>query len=123
MKRIVPILLSVMMLASAIGHIMAPEFYAAMIPDFIPSLAANYLAALIEAAIGIGLLLPQYRHLGGLGFLLLMIGFLPIHVWDLFREDPAIGPPPAPIIRVIFQFVLMFAGFWVFRSNRTKQAS
>ncbi|MEM6265807.1 MAG: hypothetical protein AAGI38_25115, partial [Bacteroidota bacterium] len=110
MKRILPLVLAVILILSAIGHAFAPEFYAPMIPDFIPEGLANIATMVLEAGIGILLLLPTYRHLGGLGFMVLMIGFLPIHTWDMLRETPAIGPPPAPIIRFLFQFVLIYAG-------------
>ena len=115
MKKILPLLLGVIMLISTVGHIMNPDFYAAMIPDFIPAGLANILAAITEGITAILLFWPKYRRWGGLGFLILMIAFLPIHVWDLFREQPAIGPAPAPAIRLAFQFVLIYAGWWVFQ--------
>ncbi|BDD02561.1 hypothetical protein [Aureibacter tunicatorum] len=108
-------ILSFIMLTSAVAHIVAPEFYKAMIPSFIPFLVANILAALAEGAIGILLLIPKYRHIGGLGFMLLMMAFLPVHMWDLVRENPAIGPPPAPAIRLAFQFALIYVGWRIFK--------
>ncbi|MEL6639207.1 MAG: MauE/DoxX family redox-associated membrane protein [Bacteroidota bacterium] len=118
MKKRLPPVLGLILLASAIGHLVNPDFYAAMIPPFIPASLANILATITEAGVGILLLLPRYRHWGGLGFILLMLAFLPIHVWDLFREDPAIGPAPAPLIRLLLQFLLIYAGYWVYRNNR-----
>ncbi len=120
MKKITPISLGIMMLAGAIGHIASPEFYIPMIPHFLPDVLANYLSAILEALVGILLFIPQYRKWGGLGFMLLMLGFLPIHIWDLFRIEPAIGPHPAPAIRLVFQFVLIFVGYWVYRAYREK---
>ena len=70
-----------------------------------------------EAAIGIALIIPKYRKWGGLGFFLLMIGFLPIHVWDLFKETPAIGSMNAAIIRVLIQFVLIYLGWRIWKKN------
>ncbi|MBV6655382.1 MAG: hypothetical protein KI786_16555 [Mameliella sp.] len=48
MKKILPLLLGVIMLISTGGHIMNPDFYAAMIPDSIPAGLANILAAITE---------------------------------------------------------------------------
>lgn len=118
MKKIVPYFLSLLMLLSAIAHVVQPEFYAPMIPDFISMSVANILAAIAEAAVGIMLLIPKYRKWGGLGFMALMIAFLPIHVWEVFRENPAIGAPPAPAIRLVFQFLLIYAGWWIHQSNK-----
>ena len=88
-----------------------------MIPEFIPELLANVLSVIAEAGIVILLLVPKYRRLGGLGFMLLMIAFLPIHTWDAFRENPAIGPMPAPVIRLVIQFLLIYAGYWIYKSH------
>ena len=79
---------------SAVAHIFFPEFYAELIPDFFPELLANILSAISEAAIGIALLTRKYRYLGGLGFSLLMLAFLPIHVWDLLREKYTASKAP-----------------------------
>ena len=117
MKKIPSYILALLLLASAIGHAIRPEFYAPMIPDFISVSLANILATIVEAAVGIMLLIPRYRKWGGLSFMALMIAFMPIHVWDLFRENPAIGAPPMPAIRLVFQFVLIYAGWWIYKSS------
>jgi len=46
-----------------------------------------------------------------------MIAFLPIHVWDLFRAEPAIGSMNAAIIRVLIQFVLIYLGWRIWKKN------
>ncbi len=107
-----------MLIAGAIGHAIAPEIYAPMIPDFISEKLANYLSIIFEGGIGFFLLSPKYRHLGGLGFMLLMIAFLPIHVWDLVREDPVIKPFFVAMIRVIIQFLMIYGGFWIYKTNK-----
>ena len=115
LKVLLSYALSLLLLASAVAHIFTPEYYAALIPDFIPEMLANILAAIAEAAIGIALLLKPYRHYGALGFSLLMLGFLPIHIWDLVREQSALGPSPTPEIRLVIQFVLIYVGWWLFK--------
>lgn len=114
-KNIPSYLFGVLLLVSAVAHIANPGFYAPMIPDFIPEGLANVLTAIVEAGIGILLFLPKYRHWGGLGFFLLMIAFLPIHIWDLTKENPAVGPSPAAEIRLAIQFVLIYAGWWIYK--------
>lgn len=118
MKRVLPYILAIILLLGAIAHLAAPEFYAPMVPDFIPLSLANILSFVLEAGIGILLLIPKYRAWGGLGFMVLMIGFLPIHIWDMLKEAPAVGPPPAPQIRVAMQFLLIYAGYWMYRVYR-----
>lgn len=88
MKRVITVLVGLIMIAGAFGHVFSPETYVAMIPAFIPSAPANILAAIIEFIIGLALLHPTYSKYGGLGFAALMIAFIPIHVFDLFRDHP-----------------------------------
>jgi uncharacterized membrane protein len=118
MKNVLSYLFGLILLASAIGHIIYQEFYAEMIPDFIPAGFANIVTAIVEAGVAVLLFLPRYRHWGGLGFFLLMIGFLPIHVWDVFKEHPAVGPSPAPEIRLAIQVVLIYAGWWIYKKSK-----
>lgn len=115
MRTILPYLLSLLLLAGAVGHIVMPDFYAPLVPPFISVDFANISSTIVEAILGIALLVPKYRHWGGLGFALLMLGFLPLHIWDLFRADPMVGPYPAPIIRLLLQFLLIYAGWWVYQ--------
>jgi len=103
------------MFLSAYMHFFIPEIYTAMIPEFIPESLANIGTGILELGVGILLILPQYRHWGGLAFMLLMIGLLPIHVWELFRENPAIGSSSAAIARFIAQFLLIYAGWRIWK--------
>jgi len=80
-----------LMVAAGINHFINPKFYASYMPSFFPKPLANIVAGFVEIAIGVMLFIPAVRSLGGLGVFLLMIIFLPLHVWDLFKEKPAIG--------------------------------
>lgn len=59
MKNILFYLLGAMLLASAVAHIIKPDFYATMIPQFIPLGLANITAAIVEAIIGVLLFIPK----------------------------------------------------------------
>ena len=118
MKKILAYVFGIIMILSGIAHILSPEAYTAMIPDFIPAAFANISAALVESFVGVMLILPKYRKKGALFFAGLMIAFMPIHIWDLFRETPAIGPPPAPIIRLVVQLLLIYVGWWLHKKYK-----
>ena len=118
MKKILSYFFAAFLLLSAIGHAITPEFYAPMIPDLIPEMPANILATILESIIAIMLIIPKYRSKGGLAFMILMLLFLPIHIWDLFREDPAIGEAPLPALRVGFQFIMIYCGWWIYKSSK-----
>ena len=115
MQKVLSYILAIILLGGAFGHVAMPEFYAPMIPSFVPSWLAHGYSIVMEAGAGVLLLLPKYRKWGGLAFSILMISFLPIHIWDLFREEPAIGPHPAPVIRVVLQLAFIYAGWWIYR--------
>ncbi|MEO0469485.1 MAG: MauE/DoxX family redox-associated membrane protein [Bacteroidota bacterium] len=112
-QRILWILLAIFMIVSGVNHFIAPEFYDAMIPDFLPKSLANYAAGIAEIVLGIGLLIPKFREKSAWGIVILMIIFMPLHIWDLFKEQPAIGSKEAAIIRIPFQFVFIAWAWWV----------
>lgn len=117
LKYVFLYLIAVFLLLGAYGHIANPEFYRPLTPPFIPLNVANILAAIVEAALGVGLLIPQTRNLAGLGFLILMVIFLPLHVWDLLKEAPAMGSVQGAVIRLLLQFLLIYAGWWIWKTN------
>lgn len=101
------------MLFGAYGHFANPEFFYPFVPDFMPKKFVVYASGFVELLIGIAVLLPKYRHYAGLAFAALCLAFLPLHVWDLFRDNPAIAPLSAAIIRIIVQFILIAIGYKV----------
>lgn len=118
MKKILPFIFAIILFASAIAHIVMPSAYAPLIPDFIPELPANIFTAVVEALVGLMLISHKYRAFGGLGFSLLMIGFMPLHIWDLLRDDPMITPYSAAIVRVVIQVLLIIAGWRIYKKNK-----
>ncbi|MEM7184943.1 MAG: hypothetical protein AAF518_28880 [Spirochaetota bacterium] len=94
-----------------VNHFIKPEMYFPFIPGFLPKVFVNYASGVLEIVIGIGLFIPKYRQKSAQALLLLMIVFLPLHVWDVFRDDPAIGSHKAALIRLPVQF-LFIAWAW-----------
>jgi len=117
-RKIIAILLGLFMLFGAYNHIVNPEFYAPMIPGFIPENFANIMAAIAELIVGVLLVIPKYQKWGGLGFTILMIVFLPIHIWDLTKEVPAVGSQTAALIRLIIQFIVIVVGWWIYKKSK-----
>ena len=118
MRKTLHYILAAIMILGALGHILAPEVYAPAIPDFIPDQLAHILSVIFEAGTGILLLIPRLRYLGGLAFMLLMIGFLPIHIYDVFRPDPFTGSTLIAFIRLFLQFLLIYLGLMAYRQNK-----
>ena len=105
---ILKILLALFMIYAGVQHFIKPTFYLVFVPDFLPyKVWVVYLSGVIEIALGILLLIPHYSRMGATGILWLMILFLPIHVWDVFSDQPAIGNSEAAMIRLPIQFVFI----------------
>ena len=117
MKIVLSFLFALILISGAVFHIIAPAFYAPITPDFVSLEVANIVSAVIEGTIGILLLIPRYRKLGALGFFLLMLAFLPIHIWDWMKDVPAVGSKMAAVVRLMIQVVLIYGGWWLYRKS------
>ncbi len=106
-KLVLTYLFGAFMIFGGINHFIKPEMYAPFIPDFLPSLAINYFTGIVEIVVGVGVFIPRFRSMATLGILLLMLVFLPLHVFDVFKENPAIGSHQAALIRLPLQFILI----------------
>lgn len=113
LKLILTYLFGVIMVVAGVNHFIKPEMYVPFIPDFLPSLAVNYLAGVAEIAVGVGVFIPRYRSMATLGILIMMLVFLPLHVFDVFKENPAIGSHQAALIRLPLQFVLIAWAWYI----------
>ncbi len=67
--------------------------------------------------IGVALLTPKFRAYGGLGFMALMTGFFPIHVWDLLKDEPFIGSKIGAAVRLVLQLLLIYTGWRIYTGN------
>ena len=108
--------LAFFMVYGGVQHFVKPDFYLPFVPSFLPyPMAVIYISGIVEVVLGIALLLNnKYAKLGALGVLVLMILFLPIHIWDVFSEIPAIGSHDAALIRLPIQFVLIALAWKVY---------
>jgi len=93
---------------AGIMHFIKPRFFNHFIPAGLPKLAVNYIAGFIEFFLGIGLFFPATTNNASLGIFILLILFLPIHIWDATKIKPAIGSKKLAYIRIPLQFLLMY---------------
>jgi uncharacterized membrane protein len=107
-RSVLTLLFALLLLGAGINHLVNPAVYAPMIPAWLPLNAANYFTAMIEISLGAGLIFPRSRRLAALGTILLMIFFLPFHIYDVIREHPAVGSTLLAWIRLPLQFVLIY---------------
>ena len=105
---VVRVLFALFMIFAGVQHFLNPNFYIPFVPSFLPfTTAIIYASGILEILLGIMLIIPKYSKQGAFGILILMLIFLPIHVWDVFSATPAIGGHEAALIRLPVQFLFI----------------
>ena len=120
MKKIwflLKVILALFLIFGGIQHFISPNNYIAFVPSFLPfTIAIIYVSGLFEILFGLALFFKKLETIGAWGILILMLLFLPIHIWDVFSNTPAIGSHNAALIRLLIQFVLIFIA-WKVKNN------
>jgi len=112
-KTVLTYVFGLFMILGGVMHFINPEIYNPFIPDFLPKDLINYASGLLEIIAGIGAMVPSYRSKATMGILILMLAFLPLHVMDVFKENPAIGNHQLALIRLPLQFVLILWAWFI----------
>jgi uncharacterized membrane protein len=60
---------------------------------------------------GFGLFFTETVKNAAAGIFILMLLFLPIHIWDATKIKPAIGSKKIAFIRIPLQFLLMYCAY------------
>jgi len=114
------IVLSIFLIFGGVQHLISPNNYISFVPSFLPfTMAIIFLSGLFEVLFGVALFFKKLEVLGAWGILILMILFLPVHIWDVFSNTPAIGSHNAALIRLPIQFSLIFIA-WKVKNNVSK---
>lgn len=106
-------LMGAFLIFGGVNHFRTPAMYLPFVPDFLPGQFINQASGVLEIILGVGVFIPTFRRMAAYGIFLLMIVFLPLHVWDVFRDKPAIGSHQAALIRLPLQFLLMYVGWFI----------
>lgn len=117
-KKVLTLLFGAFMIYAGVSHFRKPEIFFPFIPSFLPEEGFNYLVGIVEIIVGIGAFIPKFRPQATLGILLLMIIFLPLHMMDVFKENPAIGTHQAALIRLPIQFVLIGWAWYISKAEK-----
>ena len=112
-KLVLTFLFGAFIIFGGIGHFRNPAMYFPFIPDFLPKAAINYLVGIVEIVVGAGVFIPQYRSLATKALLFMMVAFLPLHILDVFQENPAVGTHQVALIRLPVQFVFILWAWYI----------
>ncbi len=115
-------LLAIFMVYGGIQHFIKPDFYVPFVPSFLPfTTFIIFSSGVLEILLGLMLVLKgKFAQYGALGIFLLMLVFLPIHIRDVFVQNPAIGTHQMALIRLPFQFVFIAWSWVVYRFLKQK---
>lgn len=111
--------LALLFVTIGVLHFVAPRFFLAIVPPWVPDPALAVSASgVAEIAGGLGLLVPRVRRFAGWGLLLLLVAVFPANV-HMLRQALAAEPPASPAwlvalwVRLPLQPLLMV---WVWRA-------
>ena len=117
--NILRIVLAIFMIYAGTQHFIKPDFFNVFVPDvLVYKTFIIYISGIVEVVLGILLLIPKYKYIGAKGIFILMLCFLPIHIWDVFSNTPAIGSHQAALIRLPLQFVLIALAYKLSKNKK-----
>ncbi len=82
LKKYSRIILAGFFLIAGLNHFALPHFYYPLIPDYLPfPEVINYVSGIVEILLGIGLLVKTTHQKSAIGIILLMLLFIPSHIY------------------------------------------
>jgi uncharacterized membrane protein len=111
-----------LLIVFSISHFAYPSFLTAFFPDFVPDgvkLLLIYLTGVLELVLGVGLILPKYRHTAATLTTWMFIAYFPVHIRDLFVEAPVAGSSVAAVVRLFVQFLFVYLAWTISRQSKS----
>ncbi|THD65664.1 hypothetical protein E7Z59_13810 [Robertkochia marina] len=103
-------LMALLYISAGIMHFLKSKWYIPIIPPRFPhKLLLVYLTGVLECYLGILLLLPSWKPMAITGIILMLILFLPVHIYMLYDQKfRKIFPRWLLWLRIPLQLVLMY---------------
>ncbi|MBD0401817.1 MauE/DoxX family redox-associated membrane protein [Flammeovirga sp. EKP202] len=78
-------------LIAGINHFVHPQFYLPLIPSYLPKPEMiNWVSGVAEVLLAIGVILPRYRRIAVFLIILMLIAFIPSHVFFI-QQGACVG--------------------------------
>lgn len=115
-------LMAFLYLLAGINHFISPESYLPIIPEYLPNPdLINLFAGIAEIILGIGLLIPKTRNIAAWGVVLMLIAFIPSHVYFIQIGSCVDGGICTPEwigwVRLIIIQPLLIAWAWIYTKD------
>ncbi|MFC7356956.1 MauE/DoxX family redox-associated membrane protein [Jejudonia soesokkakensis] len=102
--------MALLYIVAGANHFRTPKIYQRIMPPYIPAKSSMvYISGVIEMILGFMLLNKDTQTIAAWGIIILLIIFIPVHIYMLTNERAALKMPKwALILRLPLQFVLMY---------------
>lgn len=123
-KRILLYLLALLFVTAGVTHFTTPEFYAEIVPPYLPApLALAYVSGVCEILLGLLVLVPATRRLAAWGLVALLLAVFPANIHMAVHPEPLRHAPswmgqPTQLqlwLRLPLQLVLAAWAWWFTR--------
>jgi uncharacterized membrane protein len=119
-SKISLVIFIVMFIVLGTLHFITPEAYLSIMPEYLPSKPLLVLlSGIAEICIGLIFLFSKYRKLGAILCILMLLSFMPIHIYHLqLGTIPKTNVPFwGVVVRIPLQFVMMW---WAWSLRKVK---
>lgn len=105
---VILVIISFFMIYAGMMHFINPELFTAYGPKFLKcDMAIIYISGVVEIIISILILFTKYRGIGSVALFILLLTFLPIHIWDVILDQPVIVSKVKAVVRLSLQFLFI----------------
>ena len=103
-------LLGLLFILGGVNHFHKPKLYERIIPPYIPAQSSLVLASgIAEMILGFILITNESQSIGAWGIIILLIVFIPVHIFMLQNKKASLNLSKwILIIRIPLQFALMY---------------
>ena len=114
LKTISLYLLAIFLIAAGVMHLVRPEFYLRIMPDYLPwHLELVYLSGASEIACGVGLLVPRWRSAAAWGTIALLIAVFPANIYLYQHQELLpVASPMLHLLRLPLQALFILWAWW-----------
>ncbi len=118
-QKILVLGLGLFFIIAGLNHFIQPEFYFPLIPPYLPwPSLINYASGFLEIILGLAVLLPSLRKISAWCIIILMILFIPSHVYFIqigsCIPDGLCVPVWLAWIRLLIIHPLLMLWAWIF---------
>lgn len=122
-RSILLYILALFFILAGINHFLSPEIYLSIVPPYLPLKSTiNYLSGAAEILGGILLLFPKTRTHGSTLIIMLLILFIPAHIYMIqiapFHLGEIVVTPLIAWLRLPIQVLLICWTYWVGKQTK-----